>query len=156
MTLLNQNLFAQVPVLGMMDLKFNTQTISAEIDSSQVGSLVAGQAVKLVDSAGGVPKVVACTANSDLVFGVIAYDLKDQSFVAGSKVEIAAGFGNVMYLTANGAISRGAKVSLDSSGVGTVVASASGHPTMGWAYDKGVNVGDLIRVYLVLPAYFID
>ncbi len=150
----SQNQFAMSPILGMVDLRFDFNTVAVEIDSSQSGSLIAGQAVKVVASAGGIPKVVGCAANSDEVFGFINYDIKSQQFVAGDKCEISQG-GNVVYLVSVGAINRGAQVQLDLSyqgGVKTITGS-SGANIVGWAYDQASAAGQLIRVKLTAPSY---
>lgn len=149
-----QNQFAMNAILGFVDLRFNANTVAVELDVSQVGSLVAGMAVKIVDSAGGIPKVIGCAANSDEVFGFINYDIKSQQFVAGDKAEISQS-GNVIYLAAIGAISRGAQVQLDLSyqgGVKTITGS-SGANVVGYAFDKATAAGQLIRVKLSTPSY---
>ena len=150
---LNQNQFAQIPVQGMMDMKKSFKVISAEIDASELGSLVAGQAVKLVDSAGGVPKVIAVAANTDTVLGLLVFNIKNQSFKAGDAVEIATGFDDVMYCTASAAVARGAKLMVVVSG-NKVVTATAGKPILGWAFDKAAADGDLIRVSLACPSFF--
>lgn len=150
---LNQNQFSLQPILGMADLKPPSGMIGCQVDASQVVALVAGQAVKIVDSAGGVPKVVSVAADSDSVFGFIPFDIKDASFPAGARVDIMAGGDGVMYLYASAAIGRGVQVGsvqIASSVVGAVAASvaSSGTQVIGTALDKAVNVGDLIRVRL--------
>jgi len=44
--LLDQNQFALAPFLGMLDLRFNPDTLSVEYDPAGSGSIFAGQAVK--------------------------------------------------------------------------------------------------------------
>jgi hypothetical protein len=158
---LNQNQFAQIPVLGMMDAKRSQNTLSCEVDSSsaQSGGLKVGQPVKLVDSSGGVPKVVELASATDIVFGFIIYDIKDASFPPLAAVEVMTGFDDVMYMVALGAISRGAILKVDpgnftSTPQVTTNVTGSGIPIIGWALDKAVNAGDLIRVSSALPAYF--
>lgn len=150
---LSPNQFVQAPYLGMTDLRFNTNTVAAQIDSTEAGSLIAGQAVKVVDSAGGIPKVIACSADSDEVFGFINYDVKSQAFVAGNKCELSQA-GNVIYLQATGAISRGAQVTLDATTVGGVaqLVGSSGDKIVGWAFDKAAG-GALLRVKLTVPSF---
>lgn len=151
---LSQNQFAQSEWLGSIDMRFPFNTVSVQIDVSQATALYAGSAVKMVDSADGVPKVVGCAANSDEVLGFINYDVKSQSFLAGVSAEISMG-GNVMYLYATGAISRGAQVQLDLSTNGGVaqISSSSGADVVGWAYDKATSAGALIRVFLKTPSF---
>jgi hypothetical protein len=150
------NQFIQTPVLGQMDLRFNGQTFACEVDAGETGELVAGQSVKLVDSAGGVPKVVAVTSDSDLVFGFIKYSIKDTKFTAGMAVEISTAYGNCIYLRATAAIARGAilkGVVASVGGVATAV-QGSGSQIIGWAFDKAAADGDLIRVMINCPSYF--
>ena len=150
---LSQNQFAQSVVQGMHGLRPSSKVISAQIDTSSAGGLVAGQPVKLVDSAGGVPKVVECAANTDTVLGFIVYDLKKASHAVDDAVEIDTGFDDVMWMTAGAAIARGALLMIQVSGV-KVVTATTGKPIIGWAMDKAAADGDLIKVSLSCPAYF--
>lgn len=148
------NAFAQSPQLGMIDMRFPYNTVAVQIDASQSTALYPGAAVKMVDSAGGVPKVVGCSANSDEVLGFINYNIKNVTFEAGDAAEISMG-GNVMFLYAVGAIARGAQVQLDLStngGVKTKTGS-SGADIVGWALDKASAAGDLIRVFITTPSF---
>jgi hypothetical protein len=150
----NQNQFAQTVVLGKVDQLYSYNTLSVEIDSTETGTLLAGQAVKMYDRAGGVPKVVACAANSDEVLGFINYNIKDASYVAGKRCEISMA-GNVIYLISVGAIARGAQVQLDLSYAGGVktITGSSGAKVVGWAMDKATGDGQLIRVHLRTPSF---
>lgn len=146
--LLNQ--FNQAPVKGELDLRFNPTSIPCEVDSTSAGNLVAGQAVKMVDDSGGVPKVVECAADSDEVFGFINYNLKNQDYDAGDAVGISVlNGGNVMYMEASAAIARNAVIGIVVSGQ-KVKTSAGGSRDVGHALDKAAASGDLIRV-LMLP-----
>lgn len=146
------NQFAQTSQLGVLDLRFNRDTVAVEIDSSQSTTLLyAGQAVKLVDSIDGIPKVIGCAANSDSVFGFINYDIKSQSFAVGDRCEVSLS-GNVMYLYATTAIARGAQVTLDLTTQGGVASKNSGDNIVGWAYDKA-SVGSLVRIYIKTPSF---
>lgn len=150
----NISAFAQSPQLGMIDLRFDYNSVSVQIDSSQSGGLAAGAAVKIVDSADGVPKVVGCSANSNEVMGFINYDIKSRLFFANDAAEISMA-GNVMYLYATGAIARGVQVSLDLTTNGGVRAAAShtGDDIVGWAFDKAPAAGALFRVFIQTPSF---
>lgn len=152
--LVSQNLFTMAPYLGMLDLRFNPESVSVEIDSTQATSIAAGTAVKIVDSVGGIPKVIACTANSDEVLGFINFDIKSQSFAAGDKCEISMA-GNFMYLYSTGAIARGVQVSLDITTAGGVRAAAgnTGDDIVGYAFDKATAGGQLIRIRIRTPSF---
>lgn len=148
------NAFSQSAQLGMIDLRFDGNTVAVEIDSSQATALYAGSAVKIVDSADGIPKVVGCAANSDEVLGFINFDIKTVAFLAGAAAEISMS-GNVMYLYATAAIARGVQVSLDLTTNGGVrtAATHTGDDIVGWAYDKAVAAGALIRVFIKTPSF---
>lgn len=153
----NVNAFAQSPQLGMIDLRFDGNTVSVQIDTSQATALYAGAAVKIVDSADGVPKVIGCSAAADEVLGFINYNIKNKTFVAGDAAEISMA-GNVIYLYATAAIARGIQVVLDlttNGGVGPVSGSG-GEDIVGWAYDKASAAGQLIRVFLKTPSFLKD
>jgi hypothetical protein len=153
---LNQNQFAQIPVQGQLDLSYNTTTIACQVDSTQVGSLVPGQSVKLIDSLGGVPKVVAVTSDSDTVFGFVNYNVKDRLYAAGDALEISSLYGNVMFLQATAAIARGALLKGVVATVGGVATVTAGAKIVGWALDKAANSGDLIRVAVNCPSFFVQ
>lgn len=154
---LNPNQFAISPYCGELDMQFNPDTISCQIDITQATALYAGAAVKVVDSAGGVPKVIGCAADSDEVFGFINYDAKSIQFIAGSMCEISQDL-NVIYLFSTGAISRGAQVILDLTTMGGVAQAtgSSGSTIVGWAFDKFPTSGTLARIKVKTPSYSLD
>jgi hypothetical protein len=144
---LNQNQFAQTPIQGMVDLQgFGSNVISVAVSANQVTPLVAGQAVKVENTAGGVPKVVALTADSELPAGFIGYNLKDQTYPADARAELAMP-GSIMYMTAGAAINRWANVEFDVS-ENKVITAAGVNPICGFAFDSAAASGDLIRVYI--------
>lgn len=150
MAALNQNQFAQTPIQGQMDLEgFGSNVIAAQVDNAQATALVAGQAVKMATTAGGVPKVIGLAANTDQALGFIVYNLKDISYVANESVEMAL-FGSVMYMTAGGAITRGASVEVVQAS-SKVITTGGVNPVAGFALDKALADGDLIRVYIQAP-----
>lgn len=151
-----QNNLFQVPILGQLDLRFNDATMSVQIDVTQANPVIAGQAVKIIDSLGGIPKVVACLANSDEVFGFINFDIKSQAFNPGDKCEISQA-GNVMFMYATTAMPRGSQVTLDITSVGGVgvLVAASGAKVVGYAVDKALVPGALIRVKLRSPSFLV-
>ncbi len=150
MTTLNQNQFTQIAVQGMLDLRFNASTISCEMDTTTAGAIVPGTAVKIVNSAGGIPKVVECDIDTNDVFGFINYDLKQKTFNAFDRVEVSFFRGNVMYMTASAAISRNAQVAIVIAN-DKIVTATSTQRIVGRALDKAAADGDLIRVIIDLP-----
>jgi hypothetical protein len=153
---LNPNQFAQTEYLGTIDLRFDYDTVSAQIDVSQVGFLFAGAAVKMVpqQQPNRAPKVIGCTADSDEVFGFINFDIKTVQYAAGSLCELSLA-GNVMYLFSTGAITQGAQVQLDVTTQGGVAQAvpSSGANIVGFAYDGATAAGQLIRIKLNTPSF---
>lgn len=157
-TQLSQNQFGLQSIVGTVDQAYNYNTHSVQIDSTQATALYAGQPVKRVTtqtSTNSIPKVVACSASSDVVFGFINYDIKSVSFPALATAEISCS-GNVMYLYATGAINSGAQVVLDLANGGVAQIGSSGAQIVGWAYDGATARGQLIRVFLTTPTYSVD
>lgn len=149
---LSPNQFAQSTYIGMVDLRFDGDTVSCQVASTQATALYPGQAVKMVDSADGVPKIVASAAASDETLGFINFDIKSVTFPAGSDCEISLS-GNVMYLYSTAAIARGAQVMIDVSTVGGVKTATGGGKYVGWAYDKATAAGQLIRIFIKTPSF---
>lgn len=154
---MSPNQFDEQPLVGMLDLKVGpTNVMAAQIDDSQATPLFAGSPVKIMsgDAGGAIPKVVACSANTDEVFGYIAYDIKSKSYAAGARCEIAQK-GSCMFVYAAGAISRGAQVTLVVAGGGVcaVQSANTGDKIVGYAYDAASAYGDLIRVMLSVPSF---
>lgn len=147
---LNINQFAQIPVQGELDLKFNTTVLSGEIASTENGTLVPGQAVVMADTAGGVPKFTAVASATDDIYGFISYDIKSQNFVAGDRIEVVAMRNGVMYMTASAAIARNAQVMVVVASKKVATATSS-QRIIGRALDKASADGDLIRVTIDLP-----
>lgn len=153
----NQNQFAETPFLGQLDLKFNPDTISCEVDAAETGILVAGAAVKFATTPGGLPKVLKCIAASDVACGFVNYDIKSKQYVAGDKLEISMK-GNVMFLLAVAAINRGVQVtSLPEDAVGganggVITAAGSGLQKVGFALDT-IPQGQLGRIFIEAPSF---
>lgn len=149
---LSPNQFTEAPFLGMLDLRFNPDTIAVEFDPAGSGSLYAGQLVKFTQVVGGIPKVVPITANTDEVAGMIAYDIKTKVFLPGDKMEMSMSQ-NVGYMYATGAIARGAQVAPDITTAGGVKVPVTGDNLIGWAIDVATAPGQLIRIKLNSPSY---
>lgn len=158
---LSQNQFSQSPFLGTVDQALDYNTLAVQIDASQSGALVAGAAVKYATTAGGLPKVVGCTAASDAAIGFLNFSIKDQSFPAGKAASVSSQ-GNVIYLYAALAINRGQMVTSLPAGTvggcngGVVPATgSSGFPIVGQAMDT-VAIGQLCRIQIIAPLPFLD
>lgn len=146
----NVNQFAQTPEQGFLDLQTGqSNVLNGGISLSEAGTLIAGQAVKMEDSAGGVPKFLKLAANTDKTFGFVVYNQKDTGFTAGMGASIAID-GSVMYMTAGAAIARGAKLEVVYT-TDKVITSAGTNPVVGIALDKAAADTDLIRVLIQTP-----
>lgn len=141
-----QNQFQQSAEKGLLDLKMGLGTLSCQVDSTQATALVPGQAVKLVDSLGGVPKVIAVAADTDKIFGFVAFTFKDKTFPALSAVEISVE-GNIMYLQSSAAVARGAKLMYVVAGK-KVATATNGKSCVGFSLDKASVADQLIKVWL--------
>lgn len=143
------NQFKMTPEQGQLDLTTFGQVETMQVDAAQATPLIPGQPIKIVDSAGGLPKVVALAANTDVTDGFVNYNVRKPSFAAGDAVEISR-LGAVMWMTAGGAIARDGEIEVVYTTT-KVIAAAGTNPKVGKAYDKAAADGDLIRVYIMTP-----
>lgn len=151
----SQNQFSQSPILGMVDMPYNYNTMAAEIDvSASTDVYYAGQGVKVVaNTAGGIMRVIACDADSDACIGFINFDIKSRNYQAGDRCQISMS-GNVIWLYAAEAITQGTRVTLNAVTPGSV--NEAGHTSqtvVGWALDGAAASGALIRVFLLTPSF---
>ena len=141
------NQFKQSTDQGQIDNPTGAaQVLSCIVGSGQATALVAGQAVKLSDTATGIPEIVSIAANTDQIFGFVVLTAKDATYAAGSVVEIAIS-GTIMHMTAGAAIARGAKLETVYT-TKKVITNAGTNTICGWAFDKAAADGDLIRVWI--------
>ncbi len=147
---LAQNQLAQTPIQGEVDLLLQPNFIGCCVKSDEATALIPGQAVKIVDSADGVPKVTAATADTDDIFGFIAYNGKDKNYPAGAAVDVAFYRGNVMYMTSNASFARGAQLMVVISG-SKVATATSSKRIIGRALDQAGGSNELVRVLIDLP-----
>ena len=104
------NQFKQSVTKGQLDLVFANMILPCQVGAAQATALVAGQAVKLVTTEGGVPKIIAVANDTDKIFGYVAYNIKQAEFKALEHIEIAFGSTSVIYLEASAAIPRGSNI----------------------------------------------
>lgn len=151
---LSQNQFALSPYVGMPDLRYSPNTISAQVSSTQTTPLFNGMAVKGVaqSTANAIPQVIGCTADADNVLGFIIYDIKSLQYVAGDRVELGLSH-TVMYLFSTTAITQFTQVTLDLTTGGGVRAKNSGDNIVGWALDGASAAGQLVRIFLQTPSF---
>lgn len=141
----NPNQFEQAPIQGQLDLNITGQ--GRQIAGIAGEALIAGQAVKLdTSNTGKVPKFVAAAA-TDVPFGFVAYDTKNDSVASGDRVIVAMD-GAVMWMTAGAAINPKAKLEIVAASK-KVITNAGTNKLVGVAIDKAAADGDLIRVYIL-------
>ena len=129
---------------GTLAPAFGTESsFQCRVSTTESAALVAGQAVKLVDTAGADIIVTAVTAAGDSVFGFVPYGYTKEEYAAGDTIKISTQ-GNTMLLEASAAVARGASVEVVPTGA--KVATASSGTVVGVALDKAAADGDLIRV----------
>lgn len=153
---LNQNQFAQTPVLGQVSEIPNPNVVSVRLNPSSSAVFQAGSAVKLIAGTANEILVDACSGPTDgPVFGVIAYNLRKNLLSAGDVASVACA-GSYIFLESSAAINRATKVTASAASVGadpTVagVSSASTQYVTGVAVDTAAASGALIRI-LVQPS----
>lgn len=148
---LNINQFSQETLPGTLDTATNPNpsVVSCRLNpDSTTDNFVAGQGVRLVDrganDGAGPPIVDVLSANTDVPFGVIVYDIKQGTIAKGGIVSVALK-GAVVRMRAAAALNRAAKVSLDIANSKEVKAVAS-DAQFGFLLDKSTAADDLVRV----------
>ena len=119
-----------------------------KLSSSLAAPVGATTPCKLAGTASnGMPIITPITATSDVVYCVIASNLRTGSFGAN---DVVKGWQNdcVVWLKASAAISSGAKVS---AAVNGTVATANETPVLGIAESSAAASGDLVAVRIVSP-----
>jgi hypothetical protein len=149
---LNQNQFNQTAVIGQVAFQPNVDTETCQINpSTSAAVIVAGCAVKLVSVTGPQLIVDATTSASDgPVYGVIAYNMRKNSYVGGDQVEVACD-GNVVFLKSSAAITRGTRVSVTNPTISTndptvATDTTALDYTLGVAVGYATAAGQIVRV----------
>lgn len=146
----NMNQFAQLAMLGAVDLIPTPDVVSAQIDPASAAVYIQqGSVVKLKTGTSGAILVDIQTGPTDtLPFGVIPYNERKNLYVKGDLIEVVvAGY---MYMLSGAAVVRGTKVAVAAAGaavdplVTTDVTAA--HVVIGTAVDEATAAGQLIRV----------
>lgn len=121
-------------------------------DCKAAEALTAGDIVKIKNVAGSKITVVEkVTADTDVPFGVVAYDsARKVSYSSGEIVNIAYDY-SIVKMEASAAINAGAEVMAVVSGM-KVATATSGKVAFGQACIPAAAAGDLIPVMLFKPA----
>lgn len=151
----NVNQFGQSVEIGQLALEVtqNQSVITGVLNpdsTALAAALVPGIGLKLVDLAGDDPGPNSTppiydvrTDDSDPLDGVLLFNSKGPT-EAGNRIEVASN-GSVIYLGAQGALSRGADVALDVSEPGKIIAVGA-VTKVGRLLDKATANGDIVRV----------
>lgn len=147
---LNQNQFAQAPIIGQVSQLPNPNIIPAQIlPASPATYITAGTAVKLVTGAGTQIQVEICTGVTDgPVFGFIAFNMRKNTYSPGDTVEIAAA-NSIMIMKASAAIARGVNVACTPPAITddpVVTTAVTTNFVAGQALDRATAASQLIRV----------
>lgn len=151
---LNINQEQILPIPGEIDIQLSESGIfTAIVDAAQATALKPGMPVKLQSTnTGPMPKVLAA-GQDDAQIGVVAYIVKDATFVAGDKIEISFFGGNVMWVQATAvAITPGTQVESDATGL--LVQAYSSHKVRGIALDyfPASGMGRMIQLGVLQSA----
>ncbi|MGB2578980.1 hypothetical protein AAIR98_000899 [Elusimicrobium simillimum] len=139
------NQFSQTAERGQVALLNGANpAISVMIDASVTATLKSGDAVKIVATSKGLPKVIPTTAVDDVADGFIMFNPVKNEFTGNDRCEMLF-TGGFMYMIAGAATPAKSKVQYnpDNGYVGVAAADAN---MVGIAVDTASAVGDLIRV----------
>lgn len=141
----NLNQFQQTAERGQIALLCaNSPVISAVVDSTETGTLKAGDAVKLVSTSAGIPHVVKVGNADTSCLGFVVFNpVKNDGIVKNDRIEVAI-TGAFIYQVASDAIQSGAEV--DYSYSTGKIATANSGLKCGVAVDAAAADGDLIRI----------
>lgn len=137
---INTNQFQMSDFKGKIGRGTNPVTLPVSVYASSVATIVAGDALKLVDVAGGTIIVDKC-AVTDTPIGFAIYAQMKPSWTAGDSLEIAC-FGSVMTAEASAAISAGADLEYVVTG-STMKTNAGTNPISGVALTPASGSGAL-------------
>lgn len=153
---LNQNQLAQTAMLGAVTSDPQPSAFPCQLDpnSAWANPITAGQSVKLTNTDSSQIMVEPCSADTDLPFGVIAYNLRKNSYSLGDIIEVVGREG-VMFMKTSGAVARGDNVALTNQTVATndptvATNAVAGKTVVGKALEKAAGANALIKV-LVRP-----
>lgn len=151
---LNINQEQIVPIPGELDIQsMQNGYITCIVDAAQATALKPGMAVKLQSTnTGPYPKVLAAGVD-DVAHGLVAYIVKDTTFVAGDKVEIVFFGGNIIWMQATAvAITPGTQLQSDATNL--LVEAYTSHKVRGYALDyfAASGMGRMIQLGILQSA----
>jgi len=139
------NQFGIHPLKGTLTLFPNVNLVDCQVDVSEVGTILAGDPVVIVDAAGATIKVKKA-AISDKFLGCVPYSVKGNEYVAGEMVRVALDY-CCLQMEASAAVAAGIEVQIDPA-TGKVAPQAGTNTVIGDALGKAAADGDLIPVMI--------
>lgn len=140
------NQFAMTKEKGMLDMTHNFNSIAVRPNED----VVAGQLVKIVDVADGIPNVVACD-DTTVGFGFMNYNLRNSTIKSGVAGEMSLDK-NVMFMIAGAAFAPYTDLMYVASTGKVITATGTTKFISGWALDKAAADGDIVRVMITCNA----
>lgn len=146
----NQNQTFQTPMLGMVTMDPQPDTVPAQLYGSSTAIVTAGTVVKLVPTQAG-PNIIvdATTSASDgPIFGVIPYNSRKNVYSPQDSLEVV-GRGGILMLKSSAAIQRGRALSATNALVATNDPTVASDFTVG-SYILGTSLGVASAANLLL------
>lgn len=125
-------------------MNVNPSTISVRMSKDMVGTVKAGDVVKLVASEVGDLPVVTKAVSGDSGLGVVLFNAKKPTYAAYDVTEIALA-SSIITMTAGTALNRAQLVSWNS--VSLSLQATSGN-YIGFLLDVASATGDIVRVFV--------
>lgn len=144
------NQFAMTSVRGMLsDWGLNAQVMEVEISDEVQSPVLPGDAVKLVSSPKGIP-TVDLAAGTDAIYGMVIWNTKSTTGLAGKRVVVLRD-GGVMMMITDETITAGTPVYYDAADGGVTATNPGAATPIGIALeDTEANAnGVLFRVEVV-------
>jgi hypothetical protein len=139
------NQFGMAPIKGQASLITTPFTISVQILTTSVNTIIPGDYVKLVAATSNAIVVDKCE-QGDTPIGVVLYSPKISSYTAGKMIEIGLP-GTIVTMEAGAEIARGADLQFTPTGT-LVITNAGTYPIVGTALDAASGSGSLVRVWV--------
>jgi len=139
------NQFSIHPLKGTLTLFPNVNLVDCQVDATEAGTIVAGDPLVIVDTAGSVIKVKKA-AISDKFLGCVPYSVKGNEYVAQDMIRVAMDY-CCLQMEASAAIGAGIEVQLDPA-TGKVAPQTGTNTVIGDALGKAAADGDLIPVMI--------
>jgi len=139
------NQFSILPQKGTLSLFPNVNLVDCQVDTSESGTIKAGDPLVIVDVAGAVIKVKKAAA-TDKFLGCVPYSVKGNEYVAEDMIRVAMDY-CCLQMEASAAIAAGIEVEINPT-TGKVAPQSGTNTVIGDALGKAAADGDLIPVMI--------